>query len=95
MNADYVLFSNLRSKCHSEASKCYRQYIENTEANVMIDSKQFWNFINANRNENGYPSEMYLGSEVANNVADIGYFLNFSKAYIIYLVTIISLIKTK
>ena len=70
MSIDYDLFSNLRYICHSKAAKCYKSYLEKVESNVLTDSKQFWNFINSNRKENGYPSEMFLGSEVAHDVVD-------------------------
>lgn len=69
--SDYLTFSSLRSQCKLLTKDDYRAYVATVENSVRYDVKNFWNFVNAKRGNNGLPSTMHHGTYSASSPTSI------------------------
>lgn len=75
------LFCHLRSEFNALNSLSYKLYIENLQINIKNDPKQFWNFINAKKKSNGYPTIMNLNDTCSTSPQEIAnLFANYFKS---------------
>lgn len=69
---DYDSFSLLRSRLKKQVQKGYQRYIEASQAQIKINPKLLWTYINAKRaNVSNYPAEMQYKSHKFCNEMDI------------------------
>ena len=57
---DYIIFSNLRSRCKLALAREHRIYIDSVENAVCDNVSSFWKFANTKRAGHGIPSKMHL-----------------------------------
>lgn len=78
LHSDFMEFSRLRSLCKVLTRWCYRDYIDNTERSLNANLKQFWNFVNSRRKDNGLPKVMcYNDSQCSNGVDIVNLFADY------------------
>ncbi|XP_050516181.1 uncharacterized protein LOC126891046 [Diabrotica virgifera virgifera] len=54
----YEEFSVLRERCKSLQAVCYKNYLENIQANLSSNPRSFWRHVNATCGSNTYPNVM-------------------------------------
>lgn len=62
--ADYLVFSELRSRCKALARTCWTGYVNGFDSAISRNPKSFWNFVNAMRSDNRLPNSVTYGDEV-------------------------------
>jgi hypothetical protein len=67
---DYKNFSFLRAMYKYESNKCYRRFVERTEADFCANPRRFWDFVRKNNKENSIPKIVTLNNQSSNSDAD-------------------------
>ena len=68
---DYLIFSNLRSKCKRALARDHRNYIDSVENTVSDNVSNFWKFVNTKRGVHGIPNEVHLDCDSASSHAAV------------------------
>lgn len=78
LHDDYLLFSNLRQIVGDHLERDKRQFITNSENNIIRNPKSFWNYISSTRKEHGIPRCVSLNGKCAADGAEVcSFFANF------------------
>jgi len=80
---DYRCFSYLRAKFKYISNKCYKAFVERTEAEFCTNPKRFWDFVRRNKDGNTIPKQVSLNEKHSNNEFDTANFFSehFSSIY--------------
>uniref|UniRef100_A0A146MAH9 Putative RNA-directed DNA polymerase from transposon BS n=1 Tax=Lygus hesperus TaxID=30085 RepID=A0A146MAH9_LYGHE len=71
LNEDYKIFSELRRQCKVGSRLAYARYIDEVQASISVNIKNFWNYVNYTRGSSAMPPVLHLGSEAADSPPDI------------------------
>ncbi|KAJ8982416.1 hypothetical protein NQ317_017218 [Molorchus minor] len=68
---DYLIFSQLRSRCKYLSKICYNNYTNTIDQSLLNNPKGFWKYLNDKRSTFNLPSEMFLDDCSTSNAKEI------------------------
>ncbi|KAJ8949761.1 hypothetical protein NQ317_017998 [Molorchus minor] len=68
---DYLIFSQLRSRCKYLSKICYNNYTNTIDQSLLNNPKGFWKYLNDKRSTFNLPSEMFLDDCSTSNAEEI------------------------
>lgn len=68
---DYFTFSKLRSESKKHIKLCYESYLNNVQANIKTNIKQFWAYAKSMKKSNSYPSQFRSGNKLISDPKEI------------------------